>query len=93
MSIDISKLYKSIRQKKVKATLYLKGSRYLLSINRYIHAEQPNQQPIEWVKAFGSKSPQDVLNTFKIDRIEVYTDGEVKIFNEVKEFLKWAVAK
>ena len=93
MSIDILKLYKSIRQRKVKAILYLKGSRYLLSINRYIHAEQLNFQPIEWARAFGSKSPQDVLNTFKINKVEVCIGDEVKTFNEVKEFLKWVMAK
>ncbi len=86
---DMLNIYKKVRSMNAKAFFILKGTKYKLAINRYIHAIDEESKRVPWGKAFGPKLPHDVLNTFPVLEIKLLKDNEVITFKNIAEFLKW----
>ncbi len=86
---ELMRIYKKLREMNAQAFFSLKGTRYKLAINRYIHARDAEDHRVPWTKAFGSKLPHDVLNTYEVVEIRVLRGGELLSFKSLKEFLRW----
>ncbi|MCD6509311.1 MAG: hypothetical protein J7L11_02835 [Thermoprotei archaeon] len=86
---DIMRIYKKIRAMNAKAFFTLKGTRYRLVIDRYIHARDPEDRRVSWTQAFGSKLPHDVLNTYEVVNVRILSKERELDFKDLKEFLKW----
>ncbi len=94
MSISHEKFMRALklmREKKIRAFFFLKGSKYILSFNGLIRARDKNFGVVEWSRAFGSKTPYEVLGTFKVERVEVYMKRhpEPIIFSSFDDFIRW----
>ncbi|MEM2793049.1 MAG: hypothetical protein QW511_00150 [Candidatus Methanomethylicia archaeon] len=88
MQIDIKYLHRLIYCKKLKVYIFFKNSRYVLVINRYIHAEDKNENYIEWVKAFGSISPSNIITSFPIEKVKLKLKNKTAYFNSIRDLIK-----
>ena len=82
-------IFKKLREHNGKATFIFKGTRYRLVINKFIHARDDYDRQVQWARAFGTKLPHDVLNTFQVSAIRVKIHDEERTFNTLKEFVEW----
>lgn len=86
--LDIRHLHKLIRRQNFRVYIFFKNSRYVLVINKYIHAEDKNENHIEWSRAFGSISPFNVITSFPIEKIKLILRDKVMYFNSVKDLIE-----
>jgi len=82
-------VFKKLRELNGRATFIFKGTKYRLVMNRFIHARDDYDRQVQWARAFGTKLPHDVINTFQISVIRVKVRSEEKEFSNLDEFIKW----
>lgn len=88
---DIMKeLYVMAKDKNLKIRFFFKNLRYILCIDGLIRARDKNFNIVSWSLAFGTRTPYDVLQTFKIEKIEVEeSSGNMRVFERFDELLSW----
>ena len=57
-------------------------------INRYIHAEDKNENYVEWSRAFGSISPSNIITSFPIEKIKLKLKDRIIYFNSIRDLIK-----
>ncbi|RLE71194.1 MAG: hypothetical protein DRJ43_00170 [Thermoprotei archaeon] len=87
---ELEKLVSWTRSTSRRIRIYLEGYRYLISIGRYIRAEDLSGREVSWRTAFGLRPPHDVISSFKIRRIVVEEEGISKEFTSMNELLEYA---
>jgi len=75
------------RSTNAKIKIYLEGTDKVVSIYKYIRVEDRDGRPIPWLQAFGARSPQAILSSYKISRIVVEEGGSQQVFDDVKKLL------
>jgi len=86
--IDIKYLYELVHRQNLKIYIFFKNSRYVLVINRYIHAEDKNENYVEWSRAFGSISPSNIITSFPIEKIKLKLKDRIIYFNSIRDLIK-----
>ncbi|HDJ89161.1 MAG TPA: hypothetical protein ENG40_00500 [Thermoprotei archaeon] len=84
---DIRRLRNWAKENKLKIKVTFQGVPYTLVINKYIRAEDRTGRKIEWFQAFGTKSPHQVLSSFKIEKITIRGKTSKEIYN-IEELLR-----
>jgi len=82
-------IFKRLRKLNGRAIFIFKGTRYRLVMDRFIHARDDYDRQVQWARAFGTKLPHDVLNTFQILAIRVKVRDEEKEFSDLNKFIEW----
>lgn len=88
---DVIEIFRKLRSIKARAYFHFKDFKYVLAFSGLIHACDKSLQVVEWPRAFGSKVPSEVLNSFSLEKIEVYMRKQIepRIFFSLSEFLDW----
>jgi len=88
---DIIEIFRKLKSLRARAYFFFKDFKYILVMSGLIHACDKSLQAVEWPKAFGSKTPNEVLNSLLIEKIEVYMRkrSEPQVFYSLKDFLDW----
>jgi len=87
---ELEKLVSWTRSTSRRVRIYLEGYRYLVSIGRYIRAEDLSGREVSWRAAFGLRSPHDVISSFRVRKIVVEEEGVSREFTSVNELLEYA---
>jgi|YelNatPaOPRAMG01_1025707.scaffolds.fasta_scaffold27155_2 hypothetical protein len=86
--VDIKYLYRLVHRQNLKIYIFFKNSRYVLVINRYIHAEDKNENYVEWSRAFGSSSPSNIITNFPIEKIKLKLKDRIIYFSSIRDLIK-----
>ncbi|MCC6017854.1 MAG: hypothetical protein LM601_02415 [Candidatus Verstraetearchaeota archaeon] len=90
---DFQKIYLTAKKNHLSVNFFFKNLKYILCINSTVCAKNKNFEIVSWQKAFGSKTPHEILTNFELEKIEVKPKGSEneneKIFNSIKEFINW----
>lgn len=91
----IIEIFRKLKSLRARAYFFFKDFKYVLAMSGLIHACDKSFQVMEWPRAFGSKTPNDVFNSLSVEKVEVYMRkrGEPKTFNSMKDFLEWLNVK
>lgn len=88
---DVIEIFRKLRSLRARAYFFFKDFKYVLAMSGLIHACDKSFHAIEWPRAFGSRTPREVLNSLSLEKIEVYMRKQIepRIFFSMEDFLDW----
>ncbi len=77
------------RENGCKVELSFHGTPYRLRIGRMFRSVDPEGRIVPWIRAFGTKQPHQVLQTYKVKKIEILNpDGTIHHLESLQELLE-----
>ncbi len=68
--------------------VYFQDTSYRLRINKMFRAVDSGGNTVSWAKAFGTKKPADVFETFKVKAITLKLADKQHTFRNLEELLQ-----
>jgi hypothetical protein len=87
---ELEKLRKNLKEKRLKASLYFEGVKYVIVLNNQtIVEEKTTGLHVKWFQAFGNKTLNDIFKHFKLSKIIISNGKEEKEFKTLIEAINY----
>lgn len=85
---ELEKLLEWTRSSGAHVEISFKETAYKLRVNTMYRAVDPSGSVVPWTRAFGTKAPVDVINSFSVKRILVNVRGKEEEYRSLSELLR-----
>jgi len=83
----LEEIVKWTRSRNSRIRIYLQGTDKIISIYKYVRAEDSQGRPLPWIQAFGPRPPHIILSSYKISKIVIEEEGGQTTLSSIKELL------
>lgn len=85
---ELEKLLEWTRNTGASVEISFKETAFKLRVNTMYRAVDPTGNVVPWTRAFGTKAPVDVLNSFSVKRVLVSLKGKEEQYNSVDDLIR-----
>lgn len=86
---DMEKVLRWSKDTGAKITIIFAGIPYRLQIYKLFRATDNQGRFVSWTKAFGTKQPHQVVDTFKVEMVRIsWPDGREETLDDFKKLLE-----
>jgi len=91
---DILRIREWAEKRNAKIIFRFKNYPYILVIEKMIKSQDINERTVDWIRAFGTKKPHQVISSMPIDSITIYykTSGEEEKLKNPRQLLQKATS-
>ena len=86
---ELEELIEWTRSGSRRIRIRFKGYRYSVVIDRFVKAVDRQGRGVSWPTAFGTRSPYDVISSFKIEEVVLEGGEQPKRFGSLRELLEY----